>query len=173
MEITKKKFNEIDKEAFGLVVLGAGEPLSDWVTGIEKLLRDENIATGPNPVFSDAFVVCDNKLGADGRTDLVLTFNKEATINTGMLAMWRLKFRSCSWIEDYVVNYKNDYASSVSQTKPALELVGHNGNAFMILGRASEVARKNKMDWESIRSEATAGDYDHLLQTMMKYFEVD
>lgn len=57
--------------------------------------------------------------------------------------------------------------------KPKLELVGRDGNAFLILGLARKVALKNNMDWESIENEATSGDYDHLLQTMMKYFEVE
>jgi len=57
--------------------------------------------------------------------------------------------------------------------KPKLELMGQDGNAFFILGRAQRVARQNNMDWDKIRNEATSGDYDHLLQTMMKYFEVD
>ena len=57
--------------------------------------------------------------------------------------------------------------------KPKLELMGQDGNAFFILGRAQRVARQNNMDWDKIRNEATSGDYDHLLQTMMKYFEVE
>jgi hypothetical protein len=56
--------------------------------------------------------------------------------------------------------------------KPQLELLDRNGNAFAILGAARKVAIANKLDWEAIKAEATDGDYDHLLQTMMKYFEV-
>ena len=58
------------------------------------------------------------------------------------------------------------------KVKPVLKLVGYDGNAFSILGRAQKVAKKNGMDWEKIQAEATSGDYDHLLQTMMKYFDV-
>lgn len=57
--------------------------------------------------------------------------------------------------------------------KPVLEILGHDGNAFSILGKAARVARANKMDWEAINKEATDGDYDHLLRTMMKYFDVE
>lgn len=57
-------------------------------------------------------------------------------------------------------------------TKPTLALVGYDGNAFAILGKARKVALDNGLDWEAIRTEATSGDYDHLLQTMCKYFEV-
>lgn len=59
-----------------------------------------------------------------------------------------------------------------TSAKPRLEIIGHDGNAFVILGRAQRVARNNRMDWEKIEKEATSGDYDHLLVTMNKYFEV-
>ena len=58
------------------------------------------------------------------------------------------------------------------QKKPVLKLVGEDGNAFAILGRARQVALKNGLDWKTIQAEAMSGDYDHLLQTMMKYFKV-
>jgi len=57
--------------------------------------------------------------------------------------------------------------------KPVLRLTGQDGNAFAILGKARRVARKNNMNWEKIQSEAISGDYDHLLQTMCKYFDVE
>ena len=57
--------------------------------------------------------------------------------------------------------------------KPILKILGNDGNAFAILGAASRVAKQNGMDWKVISAEATSGDYDHLLQTMQKYFEVE
>lgn len=58
------------------------------------------------------------------------------------------------------------------EKRPVLELIGEDGNAFHILGLARRVAEKNKMDWGKIRNEATAANYDHLIQTLCKYFEV-
>ena len=63
----------------------------------------------------------------------------------------------------------------MEETKPILELSGQDGNAFFILGRARTVAREagwSDEKWKEIMTEATSGDYDHLLQTMMKYFDV-
>lgn len=57
--------------------------------------------------------------------------------------------------------------------KPKLELLGQDGNAFMILAKARRAAEKNNMDWKKIEEEATNGDYNHLLRTMIKYFEVE
>jgi len=56
--------------------------------------------------------------------------------------------------------------------KPKLKLSGEDGNAFFILGRARKIANENNLDWNEIKTEATNGDYDHLLQTMMKHFDV-
>ena len=56
--------------------------------------------------------------------------------------------------------------------KPELKLIGTDGNAFRILGKAKHVAEANNMDWDAISKEAMSGDYDHLLRTMMKHFEV-
>ena len=61
----------------------------------------------------------------------------------------------------------------MNEEKPKLKIVGEDGNAFMILGKAQRVAKANGMDWDTIREEAMNGNYDHLLQTMMKYFEVE
>ena len=58
------------------------------------------------------------------------------------------------------------------EKKPTLTLVGEDGNAFAILGKAGRVARENNMDWSKISEEATSGNYDHLIQTMIKYFNI-
>jgi hypothetical protein len=55
---------------------------------------------------------------------------------------------------------------------PKLKIIGTDGNAFSLLGKAQRVARENKMDWPPILKEATSGDYNHLLGTLMKYFDV-
>ncbi len=60
-------------------------------------------------------------------------------------------------------------------TKPPLTLIGENGNAFVILGLAQRAAQKAGWSQDEIskyRDEAMAGDYDHLLQTTMEFFDV-
>lgn len=57
-----------------------------------------------------------------------------------------------------------------------VELTGHDGNAFAILGRVQAALRKGGATQEAIKDfveEATSGDYDHLLQTCMKYVNVE
>lgn len=58
--------------------------------------------------------------------------------------------------------------------KPELKIVGVDGNAFVILGKATAAARKAGWDDKKIDEvieEAMEGDYDHLLRTMSKYFD--
>jgi hypothetical protein len=56
-----------------------------------------------------------------------------------------------------------------------VELVGQNGNAFVVLGLCVRAARRAGLTQEQIgefKKEATSGDYDHLLQTCIKWFDV-
>lgn len=61
------------------------------------------------------------------------------------------------------------------KTKPIVTLVGRDGNAFNILGlcqRAAKQAGWTKEQIDAVMTDMRAGDYDHLLQTAMKHFEV-
>lgn len=54
-------------------------------------------------------------------------------------------------------------------------LTGHDGNAFTVLGRCRQAARAAGLPEDNIDAftdEATAGDYDHLLRTAMRWFEI-
>lgn len=55
-------------------------------------------------------------------------------------------------------------------------LVGGDSNAFTILGTVTKALRKAGHDKDVIDSfmdEATDGDYDHLLQTCMRWVNVE
>ena len=56
-----------------------------------------------------------------------------------------------------------------------VELCGHDGNAFAIVGRVTKAMREAYVDKKIIdkyRTEAFSGDYDNLLMVTMKYVEV-
>jgi hypothetical protein len=56
-----------------------------------------------------------------------------------------------------------------------VELIGQNGNAFVIIAAVSRALRKHKVPAEEVtefREEAMSGDYNHLLQTAMDWVEV-
>ena len=59
-----------------------------------------------------------------------------------------------------------------AHAKVKVKLVGEDGNAFAVLGRV--ISAMCKAGWSSedvsaFRKEATSGDYDHLLCTVMDY----
>ncbi|TKW61717.1 MAG: hypothetical protein DI628_03580 [Blastochloris viridis] len=56
-----------------------------------------------------------------------------------------------------------------------LQLSGEDGNALSILGCARRAATEAGLSLEErdkFQQEALSGDYDHLLQTCMKWFAV-
>lgn len=57
-----------------------------------------------------------------------------------------------------------------------VRLVGEDGNAFAILGRVQKALTKagvSKEERKEFFDEATSGDYDDLLQTCMKWVDVE
>jgi hypothetical protein len=55
-------------------------------------------------------------------------------------------------------------------------LVGTDGNAFAVLGKVSRALRQagvSQAERDAFTQEATQGNYDHLLQTIMRWVEVD
>ena len=53
-------------------------------------------------------------------------------------------------------------------------LLDEDGNAFMVLGRVRKAMRRANVPYEEIEAfykEATSGNYDHMLQTVMKTVE--
>ena len=57
-----------------------------------------------------------------------------------------------------------------------VRLIGQDGNAFAILGRvqkALRLAKVDKVEIDEFMADATDGDYNHLLQTVMKWVNVE
>jgi hypothetical protein len=60
--------------------------------------------------------------------------------------------------------------------KPVLKLSNADGNVFMIIGlarRAAQKAQMNPTDITAMVTEMMSGDYDNVIQTCMKHFEVE
>jgi hypothetical protein len=57
-----------------------------------------------------------------------------------------------------------------------VKLVGEDGNAFAIIGRCRQAMRDAGVPQAQVdlfMREATAGDYDHLLQTALRWFVIE
>ena len=106
MEILKGKFEDIKKGKEGIVIIGAGGDLQQWLEGVTDMLNKEKIVKGT------AEEIWDNPTelkSTGGRTDLLLYFKKGVDFNMSKMAMWRLRFGNCSWISDFLVNYEEHY----------------------------------------------------------------
>ena len=64
----------------------------------------------------------------------------------------------------------------LKQTGVRVRLIGEDGNAFMGLGKVRAALRRAGYGQEFIKAftdEATSGDYNHLLATVMQVVEVE
>jgi hypothetical protein len=63
----------------------------------------------------------------------------------------------------------------VKHPEITVELCGHDGNAFSIIGRVIREMKRGGVSQEEIeqfQKEATSGDYDNVLQTAMRWVDV-
>jgi len=51
-----------------------------------------------------------------------------------------------------------------------IDLTGPDGNAFVLIGTASKLARQLGLDSKVIQTEMMNGDYEHLVNTFDKHF---
>jgi hypothetical protein len=58
----------------------------------------------------------------------------------------------------------------VSKSTIEIDLTGPDGNAFMLIGRASNLAKQLGLDKAKIQAEMMSGDYEHLVNTFDKHF---
>ena len=57
-----------------------------------------------------------------------------------------------------------------------VQLTGNDGNAFAIMGAVDKALRRANVSTEerdAYRKESMSGDYDHLLQTAMRWVNVE
>lgn len=61
------------------------------------------------------------------------------------------------------------------KTGITVKLVGTDGNAFALIGKVRRALRREGYGdlVEKFTKEATSGDYDHVLQTIMRYVDVE
>ena len=51
-----------------------------------------------------------------------------------------------------------------------IDLTGPDGNAFVLLGKATNLAKQLKFDAKKITTEMMSGDYEELLEVFDRYF---
>lgn len=66
-------------------------------------------------------------------------------------------------------------ATNVKYPNVHVQLTGTDGNAFAIMAKVADALRRAGVSNDEViayRAESMSGDYDHLLQTAMRWVEV-
>ena len=56
------------------------------------------------------------------------------------------------------------------ETGIEIDLTGPDGNAFVLIGKAGNLAKQLGLDSKVIQTEMMNGDYEHLVNTFDKHF---
>ena len=154
----------------GLVLQGCGDPLQEWVDGINGLLTEAGILLEGSK-FENV-----SSFQHDGLTNLLFPF-EGVKLDVGKLAMWRIQTHEQfggTWLSDYVPNRLGGFAQE--RQKPKMELLGQDGNIFGILGRASRLLKRagmNEQSDEMFRRVKECGDYNKALHIISEYVETE
>ena len=114
----------------------------------------------------------------DGLTDLLFPFDG-VKLDMGRLAVWRLQTHSQfggTWLSDYVPNRLGGFIREQEPARPKMELVGHDGNIFGILGRASRLlkgAGQQEQADEMFRRVTSSGSYEEALRIISEYVNTE
>jgi hypothetical protein len=71
--------------------------------------------------------------------------------------------------------YNGKKERAMSKYAVEVELVGHDGNAFAIMGRVSSALKKagaSKEELDQYMKESMSGDYDNLIRVATEWVEV-
>lgn len=109
---------------------------------------------------------------------LVTVSTAPLAVNPARLTLQRPSPSTARQVGEYgrYVGIERLKASAIKYPHVHVQLTGKDGNAFMVLGlcqRAAQKAGLSKAESDEFFKEAQAGDYDHLLATCMKWFDVD
>ncbi|WP_304433184.1 hypothetical protein [Acutalibacter muris] len=104
----------------GLAIQDCGGDLQEWVDGINEMLTKEDILQNGSK-FTDC-----SSFEHDGLTCLLFPF-EGVTVDTGRLAIWRLKTHDAfggTWLSDYVPNRLGGFDSSQIEEPAETEDMG-------------------------------------------------
>ena len=156
----------------GLVLQGCGGDLQEWVDGINDLLTEAGILLDGSK-FENVSV-----FQHDGLTNLLFPF-EDVKLDVGRLAMWRIQTHEQfggTWLSDYVPNRLGGFVQKQIPQKPRMELIGHDGNIFSIMSRASFLLQMAGMDAENkemVDRVTSCKDYNKALNIISEYVETE
>ena len=170
-EITTEELRRMDGQE-GLILQGCGGDPQEWVDGFNELLTKAGILLDGSK-FEAASV-----FQYDGLTNLLFAFDG-VKLDMGRLAVWRLQTHSQfggTWLSDYVPNRLGGFIREQEPAHPKMNLVGHDGNIFGILGRASRLlkaAGQQEQADEMFRRVTSSGSYEEALRIVSEYVDTE
>nr|WP_325236953.1 hypothetical protein [uncultured Oscillibacter sp.] len=158
----------------GLILQGCGGDLREWLDGINGQLAEAGILLDGNK-FEMVSV-----FQHDGQMNLLFPF-EGVKLDMGKLAMWRIQTHEQfggTWLSDYVPNRLGGFIQAEQRPprKPKMELMGHDGNIFSIMGRASfllQMAGMNAENKEMVDRITSCKDYDKALNIISEYVDTE
>jgi hypothetical protein len=119
MLVENASFSNIDGSKFGFVIMGCqattASVMNEWAGPVLRFLQEEGAILQdavPETFFEKVQVLATT----GGRTDLVFVISEAGNkqVNMGKFAIVRLSLPDCSWIEDFVDNYKDQFNSELT-----------------------------------------------------------
>ena len=156
----------------GLILQGCGGDPQEWVDGINGLLTEIGILLEGNK-FENV-----SSFQHDGVTCLLFPF-EGVKLDAGRLAMWRIQTHEQfggTWLSDYVPNRLGGFVREAPQQKPAMSLLGQDGNIFAVMGKASALLKEAGMGVlvdHMVQRVTTCGDYYKALNIISEYVETE
>ena len=172
-EISVEELRRMDGQE-GLILQGCGGPAQEWLDGINGLLTEEGILRDGTK-FTEVL-----SFQHEGLTNLLFPINDSVKLDMSALAVWRLKSHaqfSGTWLSDYVPNRLGGFVHEQPvKRKPEMELVGHDGNIYSIMGRASSLLKQAGMRDEAKEMcdrVTSCGSYDAALLIVSEYVQTE
>ncbi len=159
----------------GIIFQGCGGPEQEWVDGINELFTEAGILLNGSVFQPESVSVFQN----GDLTCMLFPFDG-AELNVGKLAMWRIQTHGqfdSTWLSDYVPNKLGGFIEDQpTPQKPSMQLLGHDGNIFSIMGTASGLLKRAGMadqSKEMIDRVTACGDYNKALNIISEYVDTE
>lgn len=167
-KITTDAIRQMNKKE-GLVLIGCGGDLQEWVDGINEMLTKDGILLN-NSKFTECQSFTHNNM-----TCLLFPF-ENVELDIGKFAIWRLKTYNSfggTWLSDFIPNQLGGYVEK--KHKPDCPLIGKDGNIFNLIGIASKTLRDNGLAEQAVEMRdkvKASGSYEEALYVIGEYVNI-
>ena len=170
-QITTDELRRMEDQE-GLILQGCGGDPQEWVDGINEMFTEAGILLNGSAFQAENVSVFQH----DGLTNMLFLF-EDVKLEVGRLAMWRIQSHQHfggTWLSDYVPNRLGGFVQEAPKQKPAMNLLGMDGNIFGIMGKASQLLKRAGMKDQSdemVQRVTSCGDYYQALNIISEYVD--